>query len=1098
MTTENPENLNILENPLHKNPEPLIEEEVLENKEKKTSWKEKTSETIKNLTDKISKSFSKKPEEEKEPLSEEEMVSEKATQIGFNLEEFEANEDWKNLSNGQKMLALEQMSQNTLLNVKQMGEERFAQKLKESSFFGKIGKNLRKSYFISKEEKQVLEEVRKGEVKPKQESAEVIIKHLKELDLETTIDSDSGKAIIEFAKTPDNCPEELWEKLFTYNKIANDFSKIPARFSNENLASKSESKKFKDLQKKFKEAQKALIKEQSKFDSEFTVLDNTADQEFKVRALQSKIEHPDAFKALDAIKGELSLGRFANNENSLRVLYSTIGFGLRKSAAGALGIAAAPAVAGVIGIFRGLRNADKKIKDAYIEGQSTLTRKEKIEELKNLKKQAKEENGKWGGIDYSPEKIAFIAGQINELEGKKSFGGKLKNILLGEKKKGTDVAAFVNVDDLNDRLDRLKDKFHEYENSGNNIKKAEKYFELVRRIDFINKKYQEGLINFGTKQPASEKYELLKKIAELQTFTDPYKTLDGVKYRLQKDGSIKEVLLSVETDDVKNKLKKFDKDFVNNKFQNKQVRIMSEEVVRGVANAVLFSSLAVGIREWYQGAVTQEFASDTFKAQMSGDKTTNLKIEDVEEKNLNLQKALKNISDEQSGINSEENQGKFQEALKEEITKEPQKTDAVKESLISSLALVKKGDGVTNPLARQIEEMLKNPEQAKSLGFDGKNPHKFALKKAAELAKEYGYIKQDGSEVRLETNAIGHASYEVKMIDGKLAVNESFNGVEMTEGNIDKEYEYSYKKEPKVSTPSEEEIVKVPTNKSNIKPDFKFLQDKNNPEWIEANKPTVDGETKLAQDIIKDKNNHLGQELQKYHDYVKAETGKDIAVKSDDTPETYKKALDEALKSSGKNIPIESVSEEIKVPTQKPIETTVEATKIEEVNIPKKELEKPLDDIKSEINKSEHIEKVLSGTEKTEYLNQLQKNTLDRLNSNLEDLKKVPSASKKIEELMTPSDSNHTRIVLEGSSKDLTIARNSIDNYYKDNAINLEGDSKKINVTLIEDNGNKLVRTALETSVSEPKIIEEFTMRDSDGTYHTFRVIEIQKIKKFE
>ncbi len=269
----------------------------------------------------------------------------------------------------------------------------------------------------------------------------------------------------------------------------------------------------------------------------------------------------------------------------------------------------------------------------------------------------------------------------------------------------------------------------------------------------------------------------------------------------------------------------------------------------------------------------------------------------------------------------------------------------VRNELLGSLALVQKGDGVTNPLARQIEEMLKNPEQAKSLGFDGKNPHKFALKKAAELAKEYGYIKPDGSEVRLGANSIDHASYEVKMFDGKLAVNETFDGKDMTEGNIDKEYEYSYKKEPKVSTPSEEEIVKVPTNKSNIKPDFKFLQDKNNPEWIEANKPTIDGETKLAQDIIKDKNNHLGQELQKYHDYVKAETGKDIAVKSDDTPETYKKSLDEALKSSGKKIPTETI-ENIKTKNpdkitniEKPIIKSTELIKQEDIDLYKEQYE---------------------------------------------------------------------------------------------------------------------------------------------------------------
>ncbi len=136
--------------------------------------------------------------------------------------------------------------------------------------------------------------------------------------------------------------------------------------------------------------------------------------------------------------------------------------------------------------------------------------------------------------------------------------------------------------------------------------------------------------------------------------------------------------------------------------------------------------------------------------------------------------------------------------------------------------LIQKGEGVTHPLSRQIEQMIHDPENAKRLGYTGGDMHKFAIAKSAELAKEYGYIRADGSEIRLNEQAIGHTSYNVSLNEnGKLEVHESFNGKDVGTKTVDA-YEYETKPKPheaviktepltQTTTPGTQNLETVPT-----------------------------------------------------------------------------------------------------------------------------------------------------------------------------------------------------------------------------------------------------------------------------------------------
>jgi hypothetical protein len=90
------------------------------------------------------------------------------------------------------------------------------------------------------------------------------------------------------------------------------------------------------------------------------------------------------------------------------------------------------------------------------------------------------------------------------------------------------------------------------------------------------------------------------------------------------------------------------------------------------------------------------------------------------------------------------------------------------ESPISADAFINKGEGITHALKRQLED---NPDIAKKLGIEGKATGS----DLARIAKEFGYIKDDGSDVRVFMGK--GAVYELTLDDaGKPIMKEHFGG----------------------------------------------------------------------------------------------------------------------------------------------------------------------------------------------------------------------------------------------------------------------------------------------------------------------------------
>ena len=163
------------------------------------------------------------------------------------------------------------------------------------------------------------------------------------------------------------------------------------------------------------------------------------------------------------------------------------GYGARGATHATLGLLAAPVVSGVIGGIRARRKADNNVNSAFKEG----TKEETFLERK--------EQGKKGIFDDKNKEQGILA-----------------DVFSGQKVNTKEVAAFVDADSQKQRIDNLINKINKTENER---EKASLLSQLLARIEYIESKQQQGLINFGNKNPIGKNYELFKTLSVAYVLT---------------------------------------------------------------------------------------------------------------------------------------------------------------------------------------------------------------------------------------------------------------------------------------------------------------------------------------------------------------------------------------------------------------------------------------------------------------------------------------------------------------------------------------------------------------------------------------------------
>lgn len=467
---------------------------------------------IRNLEDNIEKSIQKKEEEKQNNI-----IAKKLKTIGLNDDDFK-DTAWKNFSKAEKLLILEQVTQDTLSRVKEIGEKRFEEKNKierswnplkwRASAITKTWHKIGKSFWISEEEKDVIKEVEQGKMKPDRKTLVALIERQSELGL-SVVEKD-GKAFIEFSESGKELSKEQKTIIDNFNRVANNFSQIPDSWRNEKSAKSTDKmfatenhKKFERSKKEYEE-QKALLIESkvkqyeangmTKTEAKEKAMLDVKDMDFKLAILQFTNTNPDAIGELNKIKNESSWGRLVNNENIWRAGYMATGYGARTAFTTTIGWMTAPITAGVIGGIRARRKANKNINKAFNEGRKEETFLERKKE------------GKRGLFDDKNKNTNFVTESLS-----------------GSKVNTKEVAAFIDADSQKQRIDNLISKI---ENAKDDKTKASLMIQLESRLHYIEQKQDQGLINYGKENPIAKNYELFKTMSEAYAISTPLNNLN--------------------------------------------------------------------------------------------------------------------------------------------------------------------------------------------------------------------------------------------------------------------------------------------------------------------------------------------------------------------------------------------------------------------------------------------------------------------------------------------------------------------------------------------------------------------------------------------
>jgi len=529
------------ENPktIKKEVEKPLNEKITNKKNEQVKTETKLEEThpvskiIEKDKEEISKIFEAE-EKKNEDWKKEAFVQTEMIKIGLSEEALksmgtENYNKWKNLSSPEKLLAIEQISQDTLSRVKEIGEKRFQDNNKinfkediksPGNLLVKIGKNITKPYWISKEEKEVLEEAQNNKLEPNIDIVKQIVVRTAEMNLNVV--EKNGKAHIILEKVEEGMSDEEKATIEQYNEMTNEFMRMPDSWRNEKAAKgasddfwiKKNHNKYEESRIKYETAKEKFLEMKSeKYQNsgmEFKTAQLKAmaelnNNDFKINILQYLNTNPDSIKELENIRNESSFKRLMNNENIWKCIYMGAGFGIRSLTVGTLGFLAAPITAGVIGGARARRKAGNKINEAFLEGRNEKTFIER-----------KLENG-----------------TREELIDKNSGKGNISKLLSGTEINAKEIAGFIDADsqiqrieNLLAKLDKISNEKEKYGKEGYDDEVSKIISQINARVDYIRQKQEAGLINYGTENPISKNYTLMQKMSEISVMCE-IKQLEG-------------------------------------------------------------------------------------------------------------------------------------------------------------------------------------------------------------------------------------------------------------------------------------------------------------------------------------------------------------------------------------------------------------------------------------------------------------------------------------------------------------------------------------------------------------------------------------------
>ena len=381
-----------------------------------------------------------------------EMVKRSFETLGISEADVQSIEGFNDLTEGQQLLVAENLKQLTLGRIQEEAHDELKKETSESRFLGRVWKNMTKLYQTAKYEKKAGQELLRGGLETHGDLLRQLTAEAKEGPGVKVLTN--GELQMEYLSGLEGLTEEQKETVEHFNAMAHAFSKIPDEWGYK-TAGKREKTQYETAKKAYENAKTEITwLHFQKSNNEQLSAESISKVDETIQMNRFLNTHKDAESALKSIKDDgLWKAALKNMEQTAgqRALYSGVGFAGRAALTGALGVVAAPIVAGSLGGFRGYKRAK-----GSLEERDTLARRGVRDESAEARNVAEAESLK--------DKLESLALRMNEAEDDET------------KKKVT--------------------------------------ASLLARIDYTERKMHDGLVNFGdSKEKLSNQVDLLKALS---------------------------------------------------------------------------------------------------------------------------------------------------------------------------------------------------------------------------------------------------------------------------------------------------------------------------------------------------------------------------------------------------------------------------------------------------------------------------------------------------------------------------------------------------------------------------------------------------------
>ncbi|MFH1677452.1 MAG: hypothetical protein ABH888_01420, partial [Patescibacteria group bacterium] len=471
--------------------------------------------------------------------------------FGITAEELKKVSGFKELSDGQQKLVIENLRQLKLAKIeiaavkkqkevdKFKGEKKKFWQLKDEWTDTKkhllsIWRNsITKEGRVIEFKKETAEEEKTGGIDKHGTNLQSLVNEMKENGPEVEVVKEvDGKEKLEIQyidkeKDFENLTGIEKTQVNNFNKIATKYSKMPYEWSLK-TADKDNRKKFGQSKEEFEGAKTEILNLKKEKSNEQEAMLYMNQIELKLSLDQILKAHPEVEEQLLKIKNESAFRSVLKNLATTKGAFAVGGFLVRSFTMSTIGLIAAPATAGAIGGIRAWQKTKQEFREKEImsrKGEKNISpeeqelikqvdtinnqikkllpivedKKQCIELAKKDSKQLTEEEQKRLQKFRELEKLAEVKGEI------------LKQRLEATREKKD----FVDANDLVAKMRALKSKIDEDNPEKNHLTTIVLLGKFKRRLDYTQRKINEGLVNFGDENSRlSNVYELNQVISE--------------------------------------------------------------------------------------------------------------------------------------------------------------------------------------------------------------------------------------------------------------------------------------------------------------------------------------------------------------------------------------------------------------------------------------------------------------------------------------------------------------------------------------------------------------------------------------------------------